>query len=326
MLLSVERGVAAPLADRFDKLIFSEDVQAKDATGELAAGRARSVGCADDPACDRRYRWPILRISTTTSRPSRSPIVRDDALGVAGIRPLRAGGRRRCTAREAHEAGAVEASEETAETLRIEAGRPRFGIDMNTDTIPLEAGLEDRAISFTKGCYVGQEVIIRVMHRGHGRVARRLVSIALPDGTVPARGDKIHLERSRSRRDHQRDGVAKVRRAARAGLRAARPRRSRHRAHRERLTGSRLSARELVRRRLAENPAPRNSSRVIQRSSWPSIGCGSRGQFAAIEMQLDNPLGIRVRGVKDSSRVARCPHSALLDISRSQRLFTRLSL
>ena len=81
------------------------------------------------------------------------------------------------------EAGAVTASEETAETLRIEAGRPRFGIDMNTDTIPLEAGIEDRAISFTKGCYVGQEVIIRVMHRGHGRVARRLVSIVVAGGT-----------------------------------------------------------------------------------------------------------------------------------------------
>ena len=78
-----------------------------------------------------------------------------------------------------------------AETLRIEAGHPRFGVDMNTDTIPLEAGLETRAISFTKGCYVGQEVIIRVMHRGHGRVARRLVSILLPGGHVPVAGDKI---------------------------------------------------------------------------------------------------------------------------------------
>jgi folate-binding protein YgfZ len=90
------------------------------------------------------------------------------------------------------DAGVVSAREETAETLRIEAGRPRFGIDMTTDTIPLEAGLEDRAISFTKGCYVGQEVIIRVMHRGHGRVAKRLVSIVLSHGSVPARGDKIH--------------------------------------------------------------------------------------------------------------------------------------
>ena len=60
------------------------------------------------------------------------------------------------------------------ETVRIESGRPRFGIDMDTDTIPLEAGLDDRAISRSKGCYVGQEVIVRVIDRGHGRVARRL--------------------------------------------------------------------------------------------------------------------------------------------------------
>jgi tRNA-modifying protein YgfZ len=53
----------------------------------------------------------------------------------------------------------------------------------------LEAGIEDRAISFTKGCYVGQEVIIRVMHRGHGRVARRLVLIVIPSGRVPTPGD-----------------------------------------------------------------------------------------------------------------------------------------
>jgi folate-binding protein YgfZ len=64
---------------------------------------------------------------------------------------------------------------------------------MFTDTIPLEAGIENRAISFTKGCYVGQEVIIRVMHRGHGRVARRLVMIVLSGDRVPAGGDTIHF-------------------------------------------------------------------------------------------------------------------------------------
>lgn len=64
--------------------------------------------------------------------------------------------------------------EHVRETARIEAGRPRFGVDMDTETIPLEAGIEHRAISLTKGCYVGQEVIIRVLHRGQGRVARRL--------------------------------------------------------------------------------------------------------------------------------------------------------
>jgi folate-binding protein YgfZ len=82
-------------------------------------------------------------------------------------------------------------SEETAEVLRIESGRPRFGVDMDTDTIPLEAGIEDRAISMTKGCYVGQEVIVRVLHRGHGRVAKRLVWLDVRDAEIPAPGDLI---------------------------------------------------------------------------------------------------------------------------------------
>lgn len=64
---------------------------------------------------------------------------------------------------------------DTFEVIRIERGVPKFLADMNEDTIPLEAGIEDRAISFSKGCYVGQEVIVRVTTRGGGRVAKRLV-------------------------------------------------------------------------------------------------------------------------------------------------------
>ena len=77
-------------------------------------------------------------------------------------------------------------SPEALSAARIEAAYPLFGSDMNADTIPLEAGIEARAISTTKGCYVGQEVIIRVLHRGHGRVARRLVTLKLDgDGAEP---------------------------------------------------------------------------------------------------------------------------------------------
>jgi len=72
-------------------------------------------------------------------------------------------------------AGLVEINLDTFEVIRIERGVPRFLADMSDDTIPLEAGIEDRAISFTKGCYVGQEVIVRVTHRGGGRVAKKLV-------------------------------------------------------------------------------------------------------------------------------------------------------
>jgi folate-binding protein YgfZ len=82
-------------------------------------------------------------------------------------------------------------SEATQEILRVEAGRPAFHVDMDEQTIPLEAGLESRAISMTKGCYIGQEVIVRVLHRGHGRIGRKLVGLVLDGSTPAAPGDRI---------------------------------------------------------------------------------------------------------------------------------------
>jgi tRNA-modifying protein YgfZ len=57
-------------------------------------------------------------------------------------------------------------SEEAAECVRIEAGRPRLGYDMDAETIPQEAGINERAVSFTKGCYVGQETVARLHYKG----------------------------------------------------------------------------------------------------------------------------------------------------------------
>jgi len=85
-------------------------------------------------------------------------------------------------------ADVTEVDPATAEAIRIEAGVPLFHRDMDEETIPLEAGIESRAISFTKGCYVGQEVVIRVLHRGHGRVARKLVGLAFDGTQVPLSG------------------------------------------------------------------------------------------------------------------------------------------
>ncbi len=85
-------------------------------------------------------------------------------------------------------AGATPVAPEVVEFARIEAGRAEVLVDMDADTIPLEAGIEDRAISFTKGCYVGQEVIVRIVHRGGGRVARKLVGLRIgTSSTVAAR-------------------------------------------------------------------------------------------------------------------------------------------
>jgi len=79
--------------------------------------------------------------------------------------------------------GAVPVGEEAAECLRIERGRPRYGIDMDEATIPQEAGINDRAVSFTKGCYVGQETVARLHWKG--RPTRHLRGLRL---STPASG------------------------------------------------------------------------------------------------------------------------------------------
>jgi len=62
--------------------------------------------------------------------------------------------------------GAAEAGEDEAELLRVESGRPRYGVDLDDTVIPQEAGLNERVVSFTKGCYVGQETVARLFYKG----------------------------------------------------------------------------------------------------------------------------------------------------------------
>jgi tRNA-modifying protein YgfZ len=64
------------------------------------------------------------------------------------------------------ELGVADVSEEVAECLRIESGRPRLGLDMDAETIPQEAGINERAVDFEKGCYVGQETVARLHYKG----------------------------------------------------------------------------------------------------------------------------------------------------------------
>jgi folate-binding protein YgfZ len=80
-------------------------------------------------------------------------------------------------------------SEEAAEVARVESGRPRYGLDMDLDTIPQEAGINDRAVSFSKGCYVGQETVARLHYKG--KPNRHLRGLRL---SGPAQsGDEIRL-------------------------------------------------------------------------------------------------------------------------------------
>ena len=85
--------------------------------------------------------------------------------------------------------GAAEVTEAAAEILRVESGRPRFGREMTSATIPQEAGIAERAVSFTKGCYIGQETVARLHYRG--KPNRHLRGLRLESPV--ANGDAVRL-------------------------------------------------------------------------------------------------------------------------------------
>jgi folate-binding protein YgfZ len=85
--------------------------------------------------------------------------------------------------------GAAVVSPDVLEAGRIEAGLPRWGAELTETTLPNEAGLERTAISYTKGCYLGQETVARI--RTYGHVNWRLVALLLPIGCAAAAGDGV---------------------------------------------------------------------------------------------------------------------------------------
>jgi tRNA-modifying protein YgfZ len=86
--------------------------------------------------------------------------------------------------------GARPVSMDAAEVIRVERGRPRYGIDLDDTVIPQEADLNSRAVSFSKGCYVGQETVARLFYRG--KPNRRLQGLRLSDAV--AGGAEISFE------------------------------------------------------------------------------------------------------------------------------------
>jgi tRNA-modifying protein YgfZ len=78
--------------------------------------------------------------------------------------------------------GASSVSEQAAECLRVERGRPRYGVDLDDTVIPQEAGLNERAVSFTKGCYVGQETVARLFYKGKPNRHLRGLRLSSPAG------------------------------------------------------------------------------------------------------------------------------------------------
>ena len=97
-------------------------------------------------------------------------------------------------------------ADEVAEIVRVERGRPRYGIDLDDGVIPQEAGLNERAVSFSKGCYVGQETVARLHYRGKPNRHLRGLRLSAPAAT----GDVLRLPAPPTTGDVPRSGAKEV--------------------------------------------------------------------------------------------------------------------
>ncbi|MCA8923636.1 MAG: hypothetical protein KDD82_17595 [Planctomycetes bacterium] len=182
-LLVTPPGGAAPLLAHLGKYAVFDDVQlalADDLSLLSVYGPAAPAAVAKALGVSAPEAGANLRVEHAGA----SLLVgRDDPAGVPGF-DLFVPSEGCAALAEALAAVATPVGEWAVERLRVEQGWPLFGVDMSEKTIPTEAGLKERAVSFSKGCYLGQEVVVRIEHRGH--VNRSLVGLSLPPGAGPA--------------------------------------------------------------------------------------------------------------------------------------------
>jgi folate-binding protein YgfZ len=193
-LLQMERERAEPLRIALDRYIISEDVTLEnrldtEATlsieGPKASGilaELAGIPVSDLDGLDDLHFHPLdlagLAVRVVARRRGLTPRF-DATASPEGAKKLLA---------SALERGALLGGEEVRELRRIEASRPRFGVDMDDSHLPLEAGL-DEALSFQKGCYIGQEYVVRIAHRGH--VNKKLSGLKLAGGPPPPPGSPV---------------------------------------------------------------------------------------------------------------------------------------
>lgn len=199
LLLDFEPGVSAVVAQRLEKYIIADDVQVIDvstdygllsAQGPEAATVIRNAGFGLEMpareldltrASDAGFGEIVCVSHSRGSRPGFDLFVPALHLRVAAEKLVVA----------AKAAGGGVCGWQALETARIEAGIPRFGADMDETNLPPETGIEDRMVSYTKGCYIGQEVIARI--RTYGQPAKTLRKLRLADelSALPRKGDKL---------------------------------------------------------------------------------------------------------------------------------------
>jgi len=199
ILLDFEPGFSAAVSERLEKYIIADDVQLSDLsphyglltvqgpkTGEVVVSAGFELELPAQPLRFRKIDHATFGEIYCMNQP-RGPMAGFDLfvpvakLGLAAEKLVPA----------AKAAGGRPCGWQALEIARIEAGIPRFGVDMDDTNLAPETGIESRAISYTKGCYIGQEVIARI--RTYGQVAKTLRQLRLADGLkeLPRKGDKL---------------------------------------------------------------------------------------------------------------------------------------
>ena len=191
-LIDTETATYPTVLDLLNRFTLAGDFQVTDETEQTVAlsvqgGRSSEIvrsifGAAAVPV--QRLPWDPANITTAEFQGAPVTIICDTHTAEQGFDLFIAAAHITDLRQALIDAGAVMVSEDTAEILRIEAGIPRYGVDIDSHTVINETNL-DHSISFTKGCYIGQEIIVRIKHRGH--VAKKLTGILFS-------GEKFEVE------------------------------------------------------------------------------------------------------------------------------------
>ncbi|HUB04757.1 MAG TPA: glycine cleavage T C-terminal barrel domain-containing protein [Solirubrobacteraceae bacterium] len=187
LLLDTERVALQGLFNMIRRFSIGYDVELHKRTLEcgllslIGPGAVQVAGAGDLPADEHGHALVEVPGSGVAARAIRTDVGVDLLCSARDVDALRA---------SLEEAGAHAVSEAAGEILRIEHGRPRYGIDLDDSVIPQEAGLNDRAVSFTKGCYVGQETVARLYYRGKPNRQLRGLRLSGPASS----GDELWLE------------------------------------------------------------------------------------------------------------------------------------
>lgn len=197
ILLDFEPGLATAVMQRLDKYIIADDVQVVDVSGHYGLLTVQGPKASEAVQA-------LGLLQNLPTKPLHFSNVKDEQFGEVYVMNQPRGttqgfdlfvptaslstmGERLMGSVQS--LGGRVCGWQTLETVRIEAGLARFGMDMDETNLAPEAGIESRAISYNKGCYIGQEVIARI--RTYGQVAKAMRGLRLSDGPLPRKGDKL---------------------------------------------------------------------------------------------------------------------------------------